>query len=506
MRSAESPFWSRGWFWVLLAALSTLPFLVSPLPMLPDFFSHMGRYHVMNHGAESAFLPRYYSFQWTLIGNLGVDLLMIPLGILLPTEPAARIAAALIPVLTIAGIYAVARAANGRIEAPALLALPFVFSFSFMFGFVNYHFALGLALLAFALWIRSAPWPLVWRWAALLPLVFLIWLAHMVAWAVLLMLIGSWELASGWRGRSAASFVAATWRAMVRTLPLALPILLTIAWRSAADGGPAIFAYRLKSKLVWLAYALRAEVRWLDIGAMALLGIAGLWLLGSRQTTRDWRLLTGAGFLALLFAILPLSIFGAYYADARLVPPLAMIGFLGFAVPPGRGRTVIATIGLALFGARLATITWGWHQRGAAAVADLAVLDTVPRGSRIAVLATTSLCNGWPMNGYDHLASLMIIRREAFVNTEWDIPGALLMRPIYNLDYSYNSSDSVIIDGERPGCGQPVARRLAQIPQTRFDYVWIVNSPESASWLLPVGAGPHGRLYRIAPAQVKGQM
>ncbi|WP_439533433.1 hypothetical protein [Polymorphobacter sp.] len=61
------PFWEAGWFWLLLAVVSTLPFVIAPMPLMPDHFAHAARYHVMNHGAESPFLRRYFSFEWGLI-------------------------------------------------------------------------------------------------------------------------------------------------------------------------------------------------------------------------------------------------------------------------------------------------------------------------------------------------------------------------------------------------------------------------------------------------------
>jgi hypothetical protein len=186
-------FWGRGWFWCLLALISVLPFIVAPLPMMPDYLSHMARYHVMNHGTESAYLPRYYQFQWALIGNLGIDLLMVPLGAIWPTETAARIAVASIPMLTIAGIYAVSRATWGRAEAPALLALSFVYSFTFLCGFVNFHFSVALALLGFAVWIRFSQQRALQRWLVFAPLASVVWVAHIAGWAVLLLLVGCWE-------------------------------------------------------------------------------------------------------------------------------------------------------------------------------------------------------------------------------------------------------------------------------------------------------------------------
>ena len=60
--------WQNPWLWLALAVLSALPFLVAPLPMQPDWFSHVGRYHVMNASGD-AYLSLYYAFDWTLAGN-----------------------------------------------------------------------------------------------------------------------------------------------------------------------------------------------------------------------------------------------------------------------------------------------------------------------------------------------------------------------------------------------------------------------------------------------------
>lgn len=275
------PVWGRGWFWVLLALLTMLPFFVAPLPMMPDLFSHMARYHVMNFGHESAFLRQYYDFEWQLVGNLGVDLLMVPLGHILPTEVAAKYLVMLIPPLTVAGIYAVAMTANGRITAPALLALPFVFSFTFMFGFVNYHLAVALALLVFALWIRTSAWSNRRRWLVFLPAAALIWLVHMAGWAVLLVLVAGWELpavrASGSRRLNTALTTA------LKAAPLAMPAFLTLLWRSNAPSMGIMPASSLSYKIKALTNALRAESQWLDIASVILLGGTGDCIFGAAQ-------------------------------------------------------------------------------------------------------------------------------------------------------------------------------------------------------------------------------
>jgi hypothetical protein len=493
---AESrPIWARGWFWILLAVCSIVPFLASPLPMMPDYFSHMARYHVESHIAGSAYLSRYYAFNWHLIGNLGVDLVMVPLSRLLPTELAARIAAGMIPPLTILGIYAAAKAAWGRIEAPALLALPFAWSFSFIYGFVNYHLAFALALLVFALWIRCRSLPFAAHVLVFAPLGMVVWVAHVAGWGALLVMVGGWQLATAWeRNRRVAATVRDT---ALRVLPLLLPVVFIVAWRQAGAGTSDLFAYDFPSKLIWPFTVLKAEHKAFDIACVGVIGLAVAWLALSRSTRKHAPLLTSAAALALAYCVMPQMLFDSAFADTRLLPVLAIVLVLALAPAQPRQAQWVAGVALALFAARLTAITVGWHERGAAAEADLAALDQVPRGSRIAAFAPPTYCLTWQMRGFEHLPSIAIIRREAFVNTQWDTPGAQLMRPIYNEAHGFNDAASVSVRGGRCG-GKTMNDMLRMLPRDRFDYVWIFQAPvPETPWLRQVFSGPDGRLYAI---------
>lgn len=495
-RVARTPIWARGWFWIVLALCSAAPFLASPLPMLPDYFSHMARYHVESHLARSPTLARYYTFEWHLIGNLGVDLVMVPLTRLLPTEIAGRIVAAAIPMLTVSGIYAVASAAWGRIEASALLALPFVWSFSFVYGFVNYHLALALALLVFALWIRCRmmAW---WRHALLFaPLGMVVWVAHVAGWGALLAMVGAWQLATAWERSSAPR--TALLHTAARIAPLLLPVVFILAWRSAAAGTSDLFAYDLPGKLVWPFILFKSENKAFDIACVFLISAALVWLTIAPGRHTQPALRASAAALALAYAAVPTMLFNSAFADARLLPVLAIVLALGIAPACPKQARAVALFALALFAARMGAMTLGWHERGSAAEADLKALDQVPHGSRIAVFTPPTYCLSWQMRGFEHLGSMAIIRREAFVNTQWDTPGAQLMQPIYNKGRGFNEGGSTNVQGEGKCAGTPMREVLQALPRDRFDYVWVFHAPMPRTpWLRPVFSGPDGRLYAV---------
>src|SRR6185295_4494066 len=119
--------WETRWFVALAALLTMLPLLYPPIPPLVDLFGHMGRYRVELDLDHSLWLQRYYDYHWAAIGNLGVDLLVIPLGKLFGLEAAVKLIVLAIPPMTAAGFLWVAREVHGRVPPTAYFALPFIY-------------------------------------------------------------------------------------------------------------------------------------------------------------------------------------------------------------------------------------------------------------------------------------------------------------------------------------------------------------------------------------------
>ena len=110
----------------------------------------------------------------------------IPLSKLFGLELALKLIVLCIPPLLVAGFLWTAREVHGRIPPTAFFALPFAYNFPFMFGFINFTLGMGLAFVAFALWLRLGRQER-WRTRAVLfvPVALLLWLCHAMAWAVL---------------------------------------------------------------------------------------------------------------------------------------------------------------------------------------------------------------------------------------------------------------------------------------------------------------------------------
>ena len=457
-----------------MALLALLPFLVARTPSMVDWAGHVGRYHVMLAHGHAPLLDRYYTFEWHLVGNLGVDLLVQGLGPWLGVERAAWAATALIPLATVAGIAAVARAAHGRVGPGAALACCLVFGNALLFGFLNYCLAVAIALLAFAAWIALRERGRALHCAVLLPLGLLVWLAHALGWAVLVLLVVGFEGERLWRRRG--DLAAALRDAILRGLALAPPLVLTLLWR-ASETGP-LFEYKaglLQRKLMAWVVVLRGGSPVLDIATLLVLGGVVALLVWRKALRIDRRIAAGAGLIALACVVMPTTLFDSWGADERLAPVALIVALLALR---WQGSAAGATR-LALFAAALFALRIGWHSLDAQYRSNLRALDHVARGSRVQALVLTNGCHaGWRATAYPHLADLAIVRRDAFVNAEWPLRGSPLLRVIHPLPDALRYDPSQMVDAfdcaGRPTT-EAIRARLALVAPTA-DYVWFLDT------------------------------
>ena len=90
--------------------------------------------------------------------------------------------------------------------------------------------------------------------------------------------------------------------------------------------------------------------------------------------------------------------------------------------------------------------------------------------------------------------SLAIVRRDAFTNGQWDVPGAQLLAPLGARGTRFNADPSQLV--RRPDCPsdlRPVlAQRIAAFPRDRFGYVWTIGFDPKR---LPTLCGAYAVVY-----------
>lgn len=475
-------FWSARWFVLAVSLLASLPLLWPDVPPLVDLPGHMARYRVqLAHGSDFNFAA-WYDFRWSLIGNLGIDLLVEPLAPILGLERAVKLIVLLIPVLTVSGLLWIAREVHGEVPPSAYFAVPLAYSFPFQFGFVNFALAMALALNAFALWLRMArTGRLRLRAAVFVPISVALWICHTFGWGVLGVLAYSGELIRLWDKHRRP--VHALIGAGVSCLSLALPMLFMVAWRTGdhVSGRTADwFNWRLKWE--WVTMILRDRWMWFDLGSLALIGLLLLGAIRHPHLTYSRNLTLSALFLALVYVLLPRIVFGSAYADMRLAPFVLAVAVIALRPRAGlsrRNATLIAATALAFAGVRIGANTASFLTYDRDYDQELAALEQLPEGSRLITFVGAHCIWPWAMTRLEHIPGLALVRRGAYTNDQWSMAGAQLLTVRYTAARGYNHDPSQLVTLRkcRREFWRPVDRALAEFPRGAFDYVWLVRPP-----------------------------
>ncbi len=502
--------WQTHRFVVAVALASIIPLLWPTIPPLVDLPGHMGRYRVQLDISDTPLLARWYDFHWQLIGNLGVDLLIEPLAPILGLEPAVKLIVMAIPALTVTGLLWIAHEVHGRIPSPALFALPLAYSYPFQFGFVNFALSMALALNLFALWLRMARMGrLRMRAIVFVPLSCALWVCHTFGWGVMGVLAFSAEMIRQHdlhRGRGPTGWIKAWIIGGLGCLPLALPILLMIFWRSGDHvAGQTGDWFNWRAKLMWLLMVLRDRWMAFDITSTTVLLLILFKGLRDARIEYSRNLGLSALFLLAVFIVLPRIVFGSAYADMRLAPFMLAIAIIALRPRPGmsiRGASTLAVIGVTFFLIRLGGTTVSLWLFDRSYAHELAALPHVPRGARMVSFVGEDCQNDWTMTRLEHLPAIALERRLAFSNDQWSMPGAQLLTTHYPAPgYSHDPSQIVTARPCSHEWWRTIATSLADFPRDRYDYLWLIRVPRYdpglEAGLIPLWRSGNSALFRI---------
>ena len=504
---AVRPWWESRLCLALVVLATMVPLIYPPVPPLVDLLGHMGRYRVELDLHQSPYLQQYYDYHWAAIGNLGVDLLIVPLGKLLGLELAVKLIVLAIPPLTAAGFLWVAREVHGRVPPTAFFALPFIYGFPFLFGFVNFALSVALAFLAFGLWLRLGRLErTALRGWLFVPISVVVFFCHTYGWGLLgLMCFSADAVRLHDRGRS---WWRAGLEAVLHTSLMALPVIIMLAWRSETHGGSTTAWFEWRIKWRWIYAALRDRWKEFDIGSLVVPTLLFLYAIVSRKLTLSRNLAFSAIVLAIAFAILPRIVFGSAYADMRLVPYLMAVALLAIRFRGAPDRTtaqVLAVLGLLFFGVRTVANTVSLAMAANDQAAKMQAIDLMPRGARVISLAGIPCTEYWPMLRNGHLGAMVIVRRDGFSNDQWLLEGVNLLDLKYRAAGYYAADPSQLVrpDGCRDSLHRMIDDSLANLPRKDFDYVWVIDvppfSPASVADMKPVWLGPGSILYQTRP-------
>jgi hypothetical protein len=506
-RLSALDFWTRPWFWVLMLLLVSLPFWVSNIPPLMDLPGHMARYHIMRELPTSPELQRYYEFEWHVMGNLGVDLIVYGLKDILDVERATWAVTLMTALLTALAIPILSRAVHGTIQPASVMALPFVYAHFFQWGFLNYALSVALALLALAAWIKTSDRHGLWRSLLFVLASCVIWLCHSMGWGLFAVCVGMFELqrAGKLHGLRPLKMIPET---ALRVWPAAVPLLLMIIWRAASvTSGTEWEKGALSFKLVGILSVLRDHNFILDTGTVFVLIFMLYWMVREKYAVAASALLWPAIGVGLTYAAMPSVVMTSAFADKRIAHVFFILLILSikWERQATRHAFLLATVFTLLFIVRMGITTVAWHEADKQTDKNLAALNRIPSGSPI-LAYMHNFCGSrtWAINyEYNHLTDMAVVRKNSFVNSQWAVPGAQLLRIKYNRDNKYHSDPSQYVKSEE--CKEKFLPRiedeLRRFPRNRFDYVWITNTngrtPELPADLQIVHADQNSIFMRI---------
>jgi hypothetical protein len=410
--------------------LAAVPLFSTVLPPLFDYPNHLARMHVLSEGGN-----QFYAVHWEPLPNLAQDLIVPSLAQLMPLDIASMLFVIAIFGLITGGTIWLNRVATGAWRLWPLLAFLLLYNRMFLWGFLNYLFGIGVALAGAALWLALEGERFWLRIVSSSIVALTCYLSHIAAFGFYALVIIGIELSPAWGELRARRWLALGGRMATAGAQFAIPAVLFFGyWHPAAAGGISYAAFSRKADLLFSIFD--NYDRAFDIVCFAvLLGLLG-WLAATRRLRLAPRLAGAVGLVFAAYLLLPSQIYGGSGADHRL--PVAMFLLLIAAsaanFPNRPTGAVIAVTAALILVARMAVIEYVWLRADHIYSADLAGVDMLPRGAKLAVAYPASAVNFAPVPEV-HLAVLAAARREAFVPTLFANEGQqpIALKPSYNM-------------------------------------------------------------------------
>ncbi|WP_246801589.1 hypothetical protein [Bradyrhizobium genosp. L] len=507
-----------AWLWpaaaTVLAFVLVAPLFVIEVPPITDYPNHLARFFILAH-PDDAVLSRMYAPHWTILPNLGMDI--IGSALLRVTDPhiGGRILLALSLLVPVAGAVVYHRVVFGGRSYWPLASGLIAYNAAFFMGFMNFLLALGLALAGAAAWIalrrRDRP-----GWKALVGAIAAVatFFTHIFGLAFLLLLIGADEAATLWkRWSSGALTLRDGMKAAVPLLIALIPALVLYRLSPFGDVDTSLGAWRVVVKLMRLfsPFALMSTPLTIVTGVAVLVALIAM----RRQLALAPGLLLVLGVLAIVYIAAPLRMKGGSYIDMRAAVMIALMLFAG--LRPQIPRREAVTFGVAL--AALVVIRAGYV--GATWIdtrsdlADLrAAMAGVEPGARVLVAtgSTGEMTFAPPgrrvLPGIyrltNHLPALLPIERKAFWPLLFANPAQqpiTILPPFDRLSHPLTEPIDWSKLANEPFSAETLkfARYLVQW-RANFDYVLLIDPQpgfQTIAKLSPLYDGDFAKLYRI---------
>jgi hypothetical protein len=422
-------------FAVLLAIVS-VPVFSTVLPPLVDYPNHLARLHLITEGGN-----QFYAVRWAPLPDLAADLVVPTLARVMPLEWAGKLFLILTFALIAGGTVWLNRVATGRWRLWPLLAFLLLYDRILLWGFLNYLFGLGITLCGLAIWLSLDDRP-AWRVAASSLVALATFFSHIEAFGIYALAIAGIELPKVLSLPRAHFYRDAAKRLALDGIQFVAPAILFLFCQPPPESGPISYGNVFR-KADLLFSVFDNYSRPFDVACFVLLVALFGVLAWRRQLTIAPRLGVALAVLLAAYLLLPSQMMTGSGVDRRLPVALFLI-LLAATAPtlPHRAAIVVGAAVAAIFITRMAVIEAVWLKADSVYAADIAVIDSLPQGAKLAVAYPPDEVNASAIPEL-HVATLAVARREAFVPTLFAYPTQqpITLRPPYDALAGVTSSN-----------------------------------------------------------------
>ena len=508
----------RSWPAVLVgiaAIVLMAPVWAVDLPAMPDLPAHVACFFLLAGGIFDPHLAHFYRLDWQFVPNLASEATVPLLSHMMGLIPATKLFVSAAVATWVLGAAAIQRALFGRVGVTTLLAAFFAYNANFFWGFLNYDFTAGLDLLVFAGWIATARWRRLPRLVLFTAIITVVYFCHLFAEAVLLLMIGCFELDALIRDKALFSrrTIARGIDMVVLVVPSALAFLLLKP--QAADGSHLEFnLLSTWDDRLGAAFQMHYdEPGYIILGVLGLIWGVGIW--------RGWLKLHPSMrgvVLALLACVvfMPEWALGGWGVDLRMPAILGAVAFSAVELKLSERRqyalAAAAMVTLA-FCAAGAGGNWAYYDRQYAEFR--AALQSSPKGTKMMTVLDGDAMGLASDQPYWHIAEFAILDRAGFSPLLFTTAGQHVVRvqpafqPIAAATAQQGSPPDVgelgdlaanQVDGDKD---IPEEFPYLMLFQCHFDEVVIIRSGGKASPVPPVlklrHSGSFFDLYDVVP-------
>lgn len=398
------------------------------IPPLLDYPNHLARQYILAGLPDSAVLQQFYIAEWRPVPNLAMDAVVQALSGILAVDIAGKVFLSSALLLVALAPIALSRALFGHITPISLAGLLLVNSEVVGLGFVNFVFSAGLALCLLAAWIQFRKRPL-WVAIAAFPLLSLaLFFAHLTGYGVYVALVCTYELGlvlRGIRGRRRKG-IGLLWRDswpfyISLALQIAVPMaVFLLASPISAAPEPSVYGgiWRKIEMLGGLFFYLVQPHSWIvDRGLAIALTAAMVALTLLRAVAVSRVMALPLICMLLVFLLTPMSLFGGWGADHRLLLPLGLLLAGSCRMTKGTVRqwTAVGAAVVVAVVSRTAVVTGEWHRANRTYEEYQRAFESLEDGSKVYFAAGhTGGQRTWPAPAY-FLPCLAVAKKDIYL-------------------------------------------------------------------------------------------